>query len=33
MTSPKRIARMAGVLYMVVGIFGGVAHAFVYPKV
>ncbi|TMB84089.1 MAG: DUF4386 domain-containing protein [Chloroflexi bacterium] len=33
MTSPKRIARIAGVLYLVVGIFGGFAQAFVYPKV
>jgi len=32
-TSPKRIARIAGVLYLLVGIFGGFAEGFVYPKV
>src|SRR3989454_6822536 len=32
-TSPKRIARIAGVLYLLVGIFGGFAQGFVYPKV
>src|SRR3989440_2737808 len=32
-TSPKRIARSAGVLYLLVGIFGGFAEGFVYPKV
>jgi Domain of unknown function (DUF4386) len=30
--SPKRIARIAGVLYLLVGIFGGFAEGFVYPK-
>jgi hypothetical protein len=32
-TSPKRIARIAGVLYLLVGIFGGFAQGYVYPKV
>src|SRR5256885_9208619 len=32
-TSPKRIARIAGVLYLLVGIFGGFAQGFVYPKI
>jgi Domain of unknown function (DUF4386) len=32
-TSLKRLARIAGVLYLLVGIFGGFAQAFVYPKV
>src|SRR2546421_8813641 len=32
-TSPKRIARIAGVLYLPVGIFGGFALGFVYPKI
>src|SRR6478609_8701244 len=32
MTSPKRLARIAGVLYLLVGIFGGFAQGFVYPK-
>ena len=32
MTSPKRLARTAGVLYLVVGLFGAFAQAFVYPK-
>jgi uncharacterized protein DUF4386 len=31
--SPKRLARIAGVLYLLVGIFGGFAQAFVYPKI
>src|SRR5689334_7413150 len=31
--SPKRLARIAGVLYLLVAIFGGFAQAFVYPKV
>jgi hypothetical protein len=31
--SPKRRARIAGVLYLLVAIFGGFAQAFVYPKV
>ncbi len=32
MTSPKRLARLAGVLYLLVGIFGGFAEGFVEPK-
>ena len=32
-SSPKRLARIAGVLYLLVGIFGGFAQGFVYPKV
>ncbi len=32
-TSPKRGARLAGVLYLLVGIFGGFAQGFVYPKI
>jgi hypothetical protein len=32
MNSQKRIARVAGVLYLLVGIFGAFAQAFVYPK-
>jgi hypothetical protein len=32
MTSPKRLARTAGVLYLLVGIFGGFAQGFVEPK-
>jgi hypothetical protein len=31
--SPKRLARLAGVLYLLVAIFGGFAQAFVYPKI
>jgi len=31
-TSPKRLARIAGVLYLLVGIFGGFAEGFVDPK-
>src|SRR2546429_4919214 len=31
-TSPKRIARIAGVLYLLVGIFGGFAEGYVEPK-
>jgi hypothetical protein len=31
-TSPKRLARVAGVLYLLVGIFGGFAEGFVDPK-
>src|ERR1700736_1101145 len=31
-TSPKRVARIAGVLYLLVGIFGGFAEGFVEPK-
>ena len=30
--SPKRRARIAGVLYLLVGIFGGFAEGFVDPK-
>jgi len=33
MNSPKRLARRAGVLYLLIGIFGGFAQGFVYPKV
>ncbi len=32
MPSPKRLARIAGVLYLLVGIFGGFAEGFVDPK-
>ena len=32
-TSPKRLARFAGVLYLLVGIFGGFAQGFLYPKI
>ncbi len=32
MTSPKRLARIAGVLYLLVGVFGGFAEGFVDPK-
>jgi hypothetical protein len=32
MTSPKVLARIAGILYLLVGIFGGFAQGFVYPK-
>src|SRR5665647_231421 len=32
MNSPKRQARTAGVLYLLVGLFGAFAQAFVYPK-
>jgi hypothetical protein len=32
MNSPKRLARIAGVLYLFVGIFGGFAEGFVDPK-
>lgn len=32
-TSPRRLARLAGVLYLLVGIFGGFAQGFVYPKI
>ncbi len=31
-TSPARLARIAGVLYLLVGIFGGFAEGFVEPK-
>jgi len=33
MNSPKRLARIAGVLYLLVAIFGGFAQGFVYPKI
>jgi hypothetical protein len=33
MDSPKRLARIAGVLYLVVGITGGFAEGFVDPKI
>jgi hypothetical protein len=32
MTSPKRLARTAGVLYLLIAVFGGFAEGFVYPK-
>jgi len=32
MNSPKRLARIAGVLYLLVGVFGGFAQGFVEPK-
>ncbi len=32
-TAPQRLARIAGVLYLLVGIFGGFAQGFVYPKI
>ena len=32
MNSPKRLARIAGLLYLLVGIFGGFAQGFVEPK-
>ena len=32
MTSPKRLARIAGVLYLLVGILGGFAEGYVEPK-
>jgi hypothetical protein len=31
--SPKRLARIAGVLYLLLGIFGGFAQGFLYPKI
>jgi hypothetical protein len=31
-TAPKRLARVAGVLYLLVGIFGGFAEGYVEPK-
>jgi uncharacterized protein DUF4386 len=31
--SPKALARIAGILYLVVGILGGFAQFFVYPKI
>jgi hypothetical protein len=32
MTSPKRLARLAGFLYLLVGIFGGFAEGYVEPR-
>ena len=32
MNSPKRLARIAGILYLLVGILGGFAEGYVYPK-
>ena len=32
MNSPQRLARIAGALYLLVGVFGGFAEGFVYPK-
>ncbi|MET4705826.1 hypothetical protein ABIB54_003332 [Frigoribacterium sp. UYMn621] len=32
MNSPKRLARIAGVLYLFLGVFGGFAQGFLYPK-
>ena len=32
MTSPKRLARIAGLLYLLIAVFGGFAEGFVYPK-
>jgi hypothetical protein len=32
MSSPKRLARIAGLLYLLVGIFGGFAEGYVEPK-
>lgn len=31
-SSPKRLAHIAGILYLLVGISGGFAEGFVYPK-
>jgi hypothetical protein len=33
MTSPKVLARIAGILYLLVGVFGGFAQGVIYPKV
>ena len=33
MNSPKRLAKIAGALYLLVAIFGGFALAYVYPKI
>jgi hypothetical protein len=33
MSSPKRLARIAGLLYLIVGIFGGFAIAYVTARV
>lgn len=32
LTSPKRLARIAGVFYLLLGVFGGFAQGFLYPK-
>lgn len=32
MQSPKRLARIAGLFYLLLGVFGGFAQGFVYPK-
>jgi hypothetical protein len=32
MNSPKRVARIAGVLYLLVAVFGGFAQGFLEPK-
>src|SRR5258708_26880301 len=32
MTSPNRLARIAGFLYLLVGVFGGLAEGYVEPK-
>lgn len=32
MQSPKRLARLAGLLYLLLGVFGGFAQGFVWPK-
>src|SRR5260370_27468447 len=31
--SPKHLARIAGILYLLIGIFGALAHGFVYPRI
>ena len=31
--SPKRLARIAGILYLLIGIFGAFAQGFVYPRI
>lgn len=33
MDAPKRLARITGILYLLVAIFGGFAQGFVYPKI
>ena len=33
MNAPKRLARIAGVLYLLVAIFGGFAEGFVEPRI
>src|SRR5919112_5590308 len=33
MNSPKRLARIAGLLYLLVAVFGGFALGYVYPKI